>query len=130
MENIEQTLTQLEHDLSQVVIRRDAALLERLLDESYIFTNASGEVKNKAQTLAKFHALVNGVHFDFITNSDLRVQVYGEAAVITGAQAQQGSYNGQAISGTYRFTSMYVQRDGQWRCVAQHASSTAPIAEI
>ena len=87
-------------------------------------------MKNKAQTLAKFRALADGVHFDFITNSDLRVQVYGDAAVVTGAQAQQGSYNEQAISGTYRFTSLYVRRAGEWRCVAQHASSAAPIAEI
>jgi hypothetical protein len=43
----------------------------------------------------------------------VRVQVYGNAAVVTGAQAQKGRYQDKKISGQYRFTSLYVNRAGQ-----------------
>lgn len=130
MENSEQMLVRIENELAQVVIRCDAVALERILADGYVFTNPVGEVKNKVETLAKFRALVDEVQFDYITNFDMRVQLYGDAAIVTGAQTQKGRYKGQEISGQYRFTSVYVRREGLWRCVAQHASSAAPIREI
>ncbi len=130
MQDMEQMLIEIENELAQVVIRRDVALLERLLDDGYVFTNPVGEVKNKTETLAKFLALVDEAHFDYIINSDVEARIYGEAAIVTGAQAQKGRYGGREISGRYRFTSVYVRRDGCWRCVAQHASSADPIRKI
>lgn len=130
MESNEQMLMNIENELSQVVIRRDEAAFERIVDDSYVFTNPIGEVKNKNETLVKFRALVDEVQFDYITNFNMRVQLYGDSAVVTGTQTQKGFYKDQEIAGQYRFTSVYVRRESVWRCVAQHASSAAPIREI
>lgn len=130
MNTDEHTLLQLEDDLPQVVIRRDAALLERLMDDGHVFTNAVGEVRNKLQTLGKYQELLDKARFDVIANSDVRVRIYVAAAVVTGTQSQRGNINWQAISGTYRFTALHVLRAGAWRCAAQHDSSDAPIWEI
>jgi ketosteroid isomerase-like protein len=57
--------------------------------------------------------------------SDLRVRVYGNAAVVTGRLQRTRSLNGNEISDDWRFTKIYVRQSGKWRVVSFHASETA-----
>jgi len=57
--------------------------------------------------------------------SDLRVRVYGNAAVVTGRLQRTRSLNGNEISDDWRFTKIYVRKSGKWRVVSFHASETA-----
>jgi len=55
---------------------------------------ASGDLKFQSQEL-----------------SDLRVRVYGKAAVATGANTLKGTYKGQEFGGKHRFTDTWVKRN-------------------
>jgi len=57
--------------------------------------------------------------------SDLRVRVYGNAAVVTGRLQRTRSLNGNEISDDWRFTKIYVRQSGKWRVVSFHASEAA-----
>jgi hypothetical protein len=57
--------------------------------------------------------------------SDLRVRVYGNAAVVTGRLQRTRSLNGNEISDDWRFTKTYVRQSGKWRVVSFHASEAA-----
>jgi ketosteroid isomerase-like protein len=57
--------------------------------------------------------------------SDLRVRVYGNAAVVTGRLQRTRSLNGNKISDDWRFTKIYVRQSGKWRVVSFHASEAA-----
>ena len=57
--------------------------------------------------------------------SDVRVRVYGDAAVVTGRLQRTRSMNGQEISDDWRFTKTYLRQAGHWRVVAFHASEAA-----
>jgi ketosteroid isomerase-like protein len=58
-----------------------------------------------------------------ISYEELKVQVYGDAAVATGLTNFKGTLNGKDASRKYRWTDMWVKQDGQWQCVAGHSST-------
>jgi hypothetical protein len=48
----------------------------------------------------------------------MQVRVYGDAAVVVGRTAWQSAVG----KGQYRYTDMYIRRDGRWICVASQAT--------
>jgi Domain of unknown function (DUF4440) len=63
--------------------------------------------------------------FDRYDTSDVRVRVYGDAAVVTGRVERARNLSGRVVDDDWRFTKVYVRRDGQWQVVAFHASESA-----
>jgi ketosteroid isomerase-like protein len=63
--------------------------------------------------------------FQRYETSDLKVRVYGDAAVVTGKLERTRTINGQQQNDHWRFTKMYIRQGGQWRVVAFHASEAA-----
>jgi ketosteroid isomerase-like protein len=57
-----------------------------------------------------------------MTPQDLKVKVYGDTAIVSGQTTDKGKYKGQDISGTYRFTDVFVKRDGKWMAVSTHVT--------
>lgn len=54
---------------------------------------------------------------------DIRVQVYGDAAVVTLRSIEKGTtYKGKDLSGHYRWTDVFVKRNGSWQMVATHGT--------
>ncbi len=121
---IEQLFLQLEEELAQALLKKDPEPLYRILDEGYILTNAIGSIKTKEQTINKFHHSVDEFSFFSVTNGDLRVRLYGDAAVVTGTQVQHATKHDQLVFVKLRFTSMYAKREGNWKLVAGHKSET------
>ena len=60
--------------------------------------------------------------FQSIVVSDLTIHVYGKTAVAAGTATLKGSFKGQDISGTYRYTDVWVKRNGKWQVVASQAT--------
>jgi ketosteroid isomerase-like protein len=63
--------------------------------------------------------------FSRYATSDLRIRVYGDAAVVTGRLQRTRTLNGKEVSDDWRFTKVYIRQEHQWRVVAFHASDTA-----
>jgi ketosteroid isomerase-like protein len=120
---VEQELMQIERDLAKASIGHDTAMLERMEADDYTFTTPEGSVITKAEDIA---GLKSG---DFKAEShdltDMKVRVYGDTAIVTGLNTMKASYKGQDLSGAYRFTDVFVRRDGRWQIVAAHASRVA-----
>ncbi len=121
---IEQLFLQLEEELAQALLKKDPEPLHRILDEEYILTNAIGRIKTKKQAIDKFLFTIDELSFFSVTNGDLRVRLYGEAAVVTGTQVQHATKQDQLMFMKHRFTSMYAKREGDWKLVAGHKSET------
>jgi len=66
-------------------------------------------------------------HMTFLRyqTSELRVRVYGDAAIVTGRLQRIRTRNGQEVVDDWRFTKVYIRRAGKWRVVAFHASEAA-----
>jgi ketosteroid isomerase-like protein len=53
---------------------------------------------------------------------DMKVHVYGNAAIVTYATTDKGAYKGKDISGRYRWTDVFIKRGGNWQLVAGHGT--------
>ncbi|CAN5772205.1 hypothetical protein BH18ACI4_BH18ACI4_00290 [soil metagenome] len=114
--NVEQTIRQLDREWIEAYPRRDTAALERIYAADLIVTNPDGSVGNKAEEIA---LIASGTFtFQSITNEDVRVRVLGDMAVVTGRSMMNGQYKDQDISGGYRYTDVYMKRQGRWQAVA------------
>jgi len=123
-ESVEQELIKLENELNDAWINRDIAPFDRILADDYMGTDEEGNVMTKAQELAKLKA---GAYLSTsAVKDDIKVRVYGDAAVVTGRSTYKGQYKGKAYSQQYRWTDTWVKdRLGRWRCVAFHDSNIA-----
>jgi type I thyroxine 5'-deiodinase len=66
--------------------------------------------------------------FQRYQTSDLRVRVYGDAAVTTGRLKRARMLNGRTVEDDWLFTKTYMRRGGRWQVVAFHAAD-APAPE-
>ena len=120
---VEERLIKLENDWNDAAMKRDVVALGHLLSDDYSFTDHEGVMSTKAQIL---DMLKSGE--DVVTSAvstDMKVRVYGDAAIVTGRYTAKEQLKGKDISGTSAFTDTWVKRLGGWVCVATHGSRLA-----
>ena len=114
----EQELASVERAWGEALILRDTAALEKLYASEYLFTDPFGAVVTRDQDIA------NVKSGDFVLKSfeisDVKVRVYGDVGVMTGLNRSQASFKGADASGDYRFTDVFVKRDGRWQVITSH----------
>jgi len=116
----ESKLLVLERLWNEAQVSRDAAALDQLLSSRFVNTEYDGEVSDKQ----KFLADIKDPLFkpSLATIQDVKMNFFGDTAVITGIYHTQGSYRGKPYDHVGRFTDTWVMDMGQWRCVASHTS--------
>ena len=121
--SVEQELIKLEKELADAWVKRNVAFFDRVIADDFTWTAPYGIVSTKAQSLA---TLKSGE--DVVTSwvvDEMKVRVYGDAAVATGRSTIKETYKGEDVSGQYRWTDTWVKRAGRWQCVAGHSSEIA-----
>lgn len=103
--------------------RGDASVLESLWADDLEVAVPGMPVMNKAEVLS--FARSGRMKFQRYATSDVRVRVYGDAAVVTGRLQRTRTLNGNEVSDDWRFTKTYVRETGKWRVVAFHSSEAA-----
>lgn len=114
-------IDQLERQWTDALIHRNVQVMEKLLADDYISITANGLLQSKDQTLSN---LKDGtLHLDSITFSDRKVRFYGQTALVTSRAEVSGRAPDGDISGSYRYTRVYV-RDGSggWKIVSFETS--------
>lgn len=109
---------------NELRLKPDVAGLDKLLVDDWLLTHSDGRVQTKVEYLEelKTRARANQA----IRNEDVRTRIYAETGVVTGTSVQSGVNNGQPFSGRFRFTRVWIRRDGAWRMVASHSSRIEP----
>ncbi len=112
---------------AEAFVKADTVVLKNLLADDYVHTNASGSVPDKTRWLAfmktRHEDLKSGkVRIDTYRNDDLRIRVYGNTAVVTGANTTIGYRDGREWKMNLRFTNVWVKREGRWLRAAFHDS--------
>lgn len=114
--DVRQNLMRMEHEGSEAMLKGNTAIMERDTADSFTFTGPDGATSTKAEGI---NSIKNGdLKFESSTMSDMKVMQYGDSAVVTYTTTDKGTYKGQDISGTYRWTDVWVKRDGKWQIVA------------
>lgn len=121
-------LMQMERDWCRALTTKDPSILEPILADDYTSVNSRGVVSTKASELADAKAGASG--FATCVHDNMKVRVFGDAAVITGHNVTSGIFRGVAFKdrGSY-WTDTYVRRNGRWQCVASHSSPAVAPAQ-
>lgn len=117
----EAALKAIEEKWDAASLKGDTAALSGLLADSFVSTDAEGKVKTRAESFAKMKA--GAVKYEIAKVSDMKVSVYGDAAVVLGQWKGKMTSDGKHIDTTERFTDTFIRQNGQWRCVASHSST-------
>jgi hypothetical protein len=112
----------LERQSKDAAVHRDAEFSQRTLADDYVAITPLGQVITKSDTVA---ARKSGqLRYDSIEISDVVVRVYGNTAVVTARADVKGRDLGEEFNGPYRFTRIWVRRNGQWLAVSYQATVT------
>lgn len=114
-------LVRLERVWNDAHVNGDVDALDRLWAEDLTVTVPNMQVITKQSAIAI--ARSGRVKFKRYETSDVRVRLYGDAAVLTGIVERTRVLNGQDVNDKWRFTKMYIRRAGKWQVVAWHAST-------
>lgn len=121
-------IEKLEQDWREAVLHRNVSAMDSLLSDDYIAITSDGRLQSKDETLSN---LRNGnMHFATLEFSDRKVRFYGQTALVTSRAEVSGTLADQDISGSYRYTRVYV-RDGHggWKIVSFEISRIREGAE-
>ena len=80
--SVEEAIRKLDNERIQAQIHADAAALDRIYADDFIGVGPSGTVRTKSQVISDFTS--GDLKFQSITTDEVKVRVYGNAAVETG----------------------------------------------
>jgi ketosteroid isomerase-like protein len=119
----EQELARLENAWSTAIGNRDTTALSRLYAAEYIDIDQDGVVWSRDQDLA--NVATGDYRQASFSLTDLRIHIYGDAAVVNGLNTVTAAFRGRDVSGAYRFTDVFVKREGRWQCVSTQGTLVA-----
>lgn len=110
----------LERLWNEAQVNRDSAALDQLVSSRFVNTEWDGELSDKQ----KFLADIKDPRFKptALNISDVKMNFFGDTAVVTGIYHTQGTFEGKAYDHVGRFTDTWVLDIGKWQCVASHTS--------
>ncbi len=120
---VEQKLMRLENEWADAWVKSDVAFFDRIMADDYTWTSPWGWVMTKADDLTLIKSGKDVIASWVL--ADMKVRVYGDAAVVTGRDTIKETYKGKDISSQNRWTHTWIKRAGQWQCVAGHSSEIA-----
>jgi ketosteroid isomerase-like protein len=99
---------------------KDAKALDMLLANTLVSVDIDGSVASKSEFLASIKAP------DYkpaqVVTEQSSVQVYGNAAVVTGTFRVKGTENGKPYVRRERFTDTWIKINEAWQCVASQTT--------
>jgi ketosteroid isomerase-like protein len=113
-------LIQLEHDWDAAFHRHDAAFIDRILADEFIVTYDNGVRADRKLELQLATSLNENVESS--TMDEFIVKEFGNTAVVWFTLHLVGPVNGERVQNDYRFTDVFVLRDGRWQCVSSQST--------
>ena len=115
-------IVDMERQAKEASLHRDPEFSQRTLAEDYVAITPLGQVTTKQDTVS---ARKSGqLRYDAINVSDMVVRLYGDTAVVTARADVKGHQLGEDFSGPYRYTRVWVRRNGHWQAVSYQATVT------
>ena len=121
-------IDQLEQNWRDAMLQRNVQAMNALLADDYIAITSNGMLQSKEQTLANLKSGV--LRVDALELSDRKVRFYGQTALVTSKAEVKGNRPDGEISGSYRYTRVYVRdASGAWKIVSFEASRIRDTSE-
>jgi hypothetical protein len=112
--------------------RNDAAVHERFWAPDLIYTSSAGRRMGKADVLAGVRSAppaTAGSPATTYNAEDVRVQQYGDAALVAFRLVGATTKDGKTEVASYLNTGTFVRRQGQWRAVGWQATRVPAVGD-
>lgn len=119
--SVEEEVGQVETSRTQAIKAGDMKMLDKIYADDFAGVASGGRAVNKPQLMEVFKNVDPRVNF---TTDDLKVRLFGEAAVVTGRVTGK-TQAGEVVS-AFSFLHVYVKREGRWQMVAGQSTNTPP----
>ena len=96
------------------------ATLTSLLAEDFIITVEDGRIFGRIGYMA--HTADRSVQVEVAEESDIKVRMHGNVAVVTGGYHETGTAKSKRYEYRDRFTDIWLKTEGQWLLIAAHYS--------
>ena len=121
----EQEVRDMERQWRQAWLAGDAGALDRIHADDYTAIPNIGTVSSKAEVMADVRRGV--FRYSRMEHSEMTVRTYGNTGVVVGRTVNEGRRGERDVSGDFRYTRIYVKRNGRWQAVlAQYTRIPAP----
>src|SRR5439155_5201891 len=108
-----------ERELALCYQNSDAACIEQGVTEDSTLTNSKGKITTRADDLAE--ATKHDPKYEIFENHDMKVRIYGGAAVVTGITHAIGISRGKLFDAGFLLIEPFVNDHGRWRLWAGQA---------
>jgi ketosteroid isomerase-like protein len=116
----ESKLLILERMWNEAQVNRDSQALDQLVSSRFVNTEWDGSVSDKQHFLSDIRDPL--FKPTLTTIQDVRMNFFGDTAVVTGTYHTAGTYQGKPYDHVGRFTDTWVLDMGRWQCVSSHTS--------
>jgi ketosteroid isomerase-like protein len=123
----EATVAALDTEYQAAVKRNDAVVMDRILAENFVLVVGSGKTFNKKDLLEE--ARRRRMQYEHQEDSEQKVRVWGDTAVVTAKLWEKGTENGKPFDVHAWFSDTYVRTPGGWRYAFAQSSLPLPKTE-
>jgi ketosteroid isomerase-like protein len=110
----------LERMWNEAQVNRDSAALDQLVSSRFVNTEWDGSVSDKQRFLSDIKDPL--FKPSLATIQDVKMNFFGDTAVVTGTYHTQGTYQGRPYDHLGRFTDTWIMDGDRWQCVSSHTS--------
>lgn len=114
------TLVALEAKWSKATVANDLPTIDGIMAADWVGQNPGGKPMTKATLLAEYKSGKTKV--TAMTNRDVTARIFGDIAVVQGADDEKSSYDKKDTSGAYTWTDVFQKRGGKWVAIASQVT--------
>jgi len=109
---------ELEKKWTDAYKERNIKIMTSMLAEDFVITVEDGRSFGRIGYMS--HTTDSSVQVEVAEESDVKVRLHGNVAVVTGAYYEAGTSKGRKYEYRDRFTDVWMKSNGQWQLIAAH----------
>jgi ketosteroid isomerase-like protein len=117
-------VARLSQQINDALVKGDTSFLKGVTADDFLVIGHTGRVGGKDSTFKGFKE--GSLKFFAMDDSELKVRLYGDAAIVNGRRMIKYKSQGQERGGAVRFTRVLVRRGGRWQIASEQST---PIAD-
>lgn len=118
--SVEKAIMKMEQDWGTAVVKADTAALEKIFDETLVYTHSSGVVDDKSKYISNIKT--GYTKYEEVTFEDYKVKLYGNTAISYTTAKIRAVSNGNPVNNHLKMIHIYVKRGKDWKMVAHQAT--------
>ncbi len=122
-DHAEKDVVKLSQQITNALVKGDTTFLDGVMADDWILIGSDGEVVDKEKQLRDIKD--GTLNFDAMDKSQMKVRIYGDAAVVTGLIRAKIRLKGQEVGNPLGFTEVFIRRQGKWRTVSAQVTPVA-----